>query len=301
MSSKGRLEGLTEHFEASRGHLHAVAYRILGSGAEAEDAVQEAWFRLARSDAEQVDNLRAWLTTVVARVCLDLLRRRKASREQPLEGDMPELASAPGDDPEQNQIVADLMGPALLLLLDRLAPAERVAFVMHDVFDIAFNDIAAVIGQSVAATRQLASRARRRISGAERLQKDRGRQQALVAAFLQASREGNLTALLQLLHPEAVLRADEAAIRMTEANKARGAPQFARAIAGAELVANTLKGKAQAAQLASIDGLAGAAWWAPNGKPVVAFCFTVEGDAIVAIDVVMDKRALNALTIEVLN
>jgi len=291
---------LTTHFEATRNHLQAVAYRMLGSRSEAEDAVQEAWLRLNRSDSASIDNLGGWLTTVVARVCLDMLRSRKAAREDSLEEILIDLPEEGDDDLEEKFLISDVIGPALLLVLDKLTPAERIAFVLHDLFDISFDEIAPIIERTETATRQLASRARRCVRGETMPNKNAARQHEVVAAFMQASREGNFDALIRLLHPNAVLRADETAIKVSTANKARGAPQFTPEIMGAEAVANTLKGSAQGAQLSLVNGLVGATW-GMNGKTVVAFCFVVANEKITAIDIVMDKNTLGNFDIRIID
>jgi RNA polymerase sigma-70 factor (ECF subfamily) len=291
---------VTTHFEATRNHLQAVAYRMLGSRSEAEDAVQEAWIRLNRSDSASIDNLGGWLTTVVARVCLDTLRSRKAAREDSLEEILVDLPEEGESGFEEKLLIADSIGPALLLVLDKLTPAERIAFVLHDLFDISFDEIAPIIERTETATRQLASRARRSVRGAHMPNKNAARQHDVVAAFMQASREGNFDALIRLLHPNAVLRADETAIKVSTANKARGAPQFAHEIAGAEAVANTLNGSAQGAQLSLVNGLTGATW-GMNGKTVVAFCFVVDDGKITAIDIVMDKNTLGNFDIQIID
>lgn len=291
---------LTTHFEATRGHLQAVAYRMLGSRTEAEDAVQEAWIRLNRSDSDAIDNLSGWLTTVVARVCLDMLRSRTAAREDSLDeilGDLPENAEG---DLEEKFLIADAVGPALIVVLDKLTAVERIAFVLHDLFDLSFAEIAPIIERTEMATRQIASRARRQVRGAALPPKDVQRQQEVVAAFMQASREGNFETLIRLLHPDVVLRADQTAIKVSTANKAKGAPQFAAQISGAESVANTLKGSAQGAQLSIINGYAGASW-GMNGKTMVAFCFVVSDGKITAIDVVMDRQSIDNLDIQLIH
>lgn len=290
---------LTNHFEATRKRLQAVAYRMLGSRSEAEDAVQEAWIRLNRSDSESIDNPGGWLTTVVSRVCLDMLRSRKAAREDSLE-EMLDLPEDGAGDLEEKLIIADTIGPALLLVLDKLTAAERIVFVLHDLFDVSFTDIAPIIERTEMATRQIASRARRQVRGASIPNKDVARQQEVVAAFMQASRQGDFEALIRLLHPDVVLRADETAIKVSTANKARGAPQFAAEIIGAKSVADTLNGSAQGAQLSLVNGLAGATW-GMNGKTVVAFCFAVEDGKITAIDIVMDKQAIDNLDIQLID
>ncbi len=290
---------LTTHFEATRNHLQTVAYRMLGSRTEAEDAVQEAWVRLNRSDSGSINNLNGWLTTVVARVCLDMLRSRKAAREDSYEEILVDFPEENDNDLEDKILVADAIGPALLLVLDELTAAERIAFVLHDLFDLPFDEIAPIIERTEAATRQLASRARRCVRGATMPAKNVQRQQEIVAAFMQASRQGDFDALIKLLHPGVVLRADETAIKVSTANKARGAPQFTPEIMGADAVASTLKGSAQGAQLSLVNGLAGATW-GMNGKTIVAFCFVVEDEKITSIDVVMDKNSLDAFDIQII-
>src|SRR5256885_11451483 len=205
---------LVERFEAHRTHLRAVAYRMLGSATEADDAVQESWLRLSRTDTSDVDNLGGWLTTVVARVCLDMLRSRTARREEPLGTHLPDGTAGPdhGLDPEQEALLADSMGPALLVVLETLAPAERLAFVLHDMFAMPFDEIAPIVGRSPDATRQLASRARRRVQGATMSDVDLTRQREVVDAFLAASRGGDFDALLAVLDPDVVVRADSAAV-----------------------------------------------------------------------------------------
>src|ERR1700684_199567 len=231
LSHPGRLarqcgqmdENLPAQFEASRPRLQSVAYRMLGSLTEAEDAVQETWIRLSRSDPQSIDNLGGWLTTVVSRVCLGVLRSRRAHGEQPLgERDElePELAG-----PEEEAVLADTMGPALLIVLETLSPSERLAFVLHDLFAVPFEDIALIVDRSPAAARQLASRARRRVQGSDEAHpQNRRRQQEVVEAFLAASRQGDFEALVTLLDPDAVLRADRAAVKAATANRERGAP-----------------------------------------------------------------------------
>src|SRR5262245_263211 len=206
---------LVDRFEANRPHLRAVAYRMLGSGTEADDAVQEAWLRLSRADTGDVDNLAGWLTTVVARVCLDMLRSKKSRREEPMDAQPHEPPATHDNDPEQDVLLADSVGLALLVVLKELAPAERVAFVLHDMFDLPFDEIAPIVGRSPAATRQLASRARRRVQGAPTApDDDPARQREVVDAFLAASRGGDMGALLAVLDPGVVFRADPVAVQM---------------------------------------------------------------------------------------
>lgn len=290
-----KKDWLAKNFEETRDHLKAVAYRMLGSVGETDDAVQEAWIRLTRSESEKIENLSGWLTTVVARVCLDMLRSRKSRREEPLD----DIPSEGLGSPEADLLVADSVGQALLVVLDTLTPAERIAFVLHDLFDLSFEEIAPIIDRTEAAARQLASRARRRVRGASTPQEDIERQQEVVAAFLAAARDGNFEALIKLLHPDIVLRADDTAVKIAEANKHKGAPKFKREIRGAKNVADTFKGNAEAAQLALVNGSPGATW-APGGKPVVAFCFLLKGGKISAIDIVMDRKELCDIDIEII-
>lgn len=289
---------LAKRFDASRAHLRAVAFRMLGSHGEAEDAVQEAWLKLVRADADRIENLQAWLTTVVSRVCLDMLRTRKSRREDELEDEAE--ADLPSSDPEAETFLADALGPALLVILEKLAPAERVAFVLHDLFDFSFDEIATVVGRTAVASRQLASRARRRIKGGKaEAQADATRQRELVTAFFAATRAGDMTALLTILDPGVVLRADAFAVATAAANRGRGGPALASEIHGAEAVAGTLKGGAGAAELALIEGAFGATW-APGGKPYTAFAFTVRNGRIVAIDIIMNQAHVAALDIKIL-
>ncbi|MEU5435033.1 sigma-70 family RNA polymerase sigma factor [Streptomyces sp. NPDC020719] len=282
-------ERLAERFEEHRTHLRAVAYRMLGSLSEAEDAVQESWFRLSRSDVSAVENLGGWLTTVVGRVCLDMLRARESRREDLL-GERPPPAPAAHEsaDPEQEAVLVDAVGPALLVVLDTLSPAERLAFVLHDMFAVPFDDIAPVVGRSTIATRQLASRARRRVQGAEAPAADRGRQRQIVDAFLAASRGGRFDDLLALLDPEVVVRVDGAALAMG----ASGA-------LGAQAVAKTFSGRAQVAQLALVDGAPGLVW-APNGSVRVVFDFIVVDGQVIAIDMLADPDQLSKMDVTVL-
>jgi RNA polymerase sigma factor (sigma-70 family) len=262
---------LAERFEENRAHLRAVASRMLGSRSEADDAVQEAWLRLSRSDTGEVDNLAGWLTTVVARVCLDMLRSRHSRREESLGDRQPDTIASLDDriDPEQEALLADSVGPALLVVLETLAPAERIAFVLHDMFAVPFEEVAPIVGRSPAAARQLASRARRRVRGAAtHPDADRSRQRQIVDAFLAASRGGDFGALVALLDPDAVLRADPAAVRMG-----------AKEVRGAAAVAETFSGRARVAQLALVGGAVGEVW-APGRRPRVVFGFTIEGDKI---------------------
>jgi len=277
---------LTEQFEANRSHLRAVAYRMLGSTAEADDAVQETWLRLNRSDTSAVNNLGGWLTTVVARVCLDMLRSRTAKRED--FADAAESARIPdrgAADPEHEAVVADSVGLAMLVVLETLTPSERVSFVLHDMFGVPFEDIAAIVGRTPTATRQLASRARNRVQGKDVTPgPDVNRQRQVVEAFLAASRSGDFAALLALLDPDVVLRSDAAAVL-----SGADAEAF-----GAQAVAATFAGRARGAQLALIDGFVGLVW-SQGGVPRVVFDMTVVDDRIVAIHLLADQDHLARL------
>lgn len=279
---------LAQRFEADRAHLRAVAFRILGSTTEADDAVQESWFRLTRADVDEVDNLSGWLTTVVSRVCLDMLRTRKSRREE-LGEDLPEPVA--GDDPAREALLADSVGPALLVVLETLAPAERLAFVLHDLFAMPFDEIAEIVGRTPAATRQLASRARRRVRGADPItEADLPRRREIVDAFLAASRGGDFEALLTVLDPDVVLRADNAALAAAAANP--GAPALASEVRGVSAVASTFRGRAQAARPALVDG-APAAVWAPDGTPRVVFGFTIGDGKIIGIEIIADPERIS--------
>jgi RNA polymerase sigma factor (sigma-70 family) len=278
-------EWLAEQFEGNRPRLRGVAYRMLGSIGEAEDAVQEAWLRLSRADAADIENLGSWLTTVVARVCLDMLRARRSRREEPLP---PEPRLAGTVDPEREALLAESVGMALLVVLDRLAPAERVAFVLHDLFAIPFEEVASILGRSPAAARQLASRARRRVQGASEPAETpatRGQQQ-LVDAFLAVARRGDFQALLGLLDPEAVLRADTAAVAMGVAPELRGADAVAGRFSGA-----------RGQRTALIDGAPGLVW-APGGVPRVVFRFTFRDGRIAAINQIADPEEIAGLSVQ---
>jgi RNA polymerase sigma factor (sigma-70 family) len=284
---------LADRFEEQRPHLRAVAYRMLGSVSDADDAVQEAWIRLSRSDSSAVENLGGWLTTVVARVALDMLRSRSSRREDPM-GELPAAASdnrTSGTEPEQAAVLADSLGPAMLVVLDTLSPAERIAFVLHDIFAVPFDGIAPIVGRSPATTRQLASRARRRVQGVAAVAPDdRGRARRIVEAFLAASRSGDFGALLTLLDPDVVLSADADAVRIGASEQLRGAPA----------VAETFSGRARAAQLALINGNPGAVW-ARGGKPQVVFGFRVAEDKITAITLLANPSTLDELHVVLLD
>ena len=287
-------ELLAERFEADRSRLQAVAYRLLGSASEADDAVQEAWLRLNRSDASEVENLSGWLTTVVSRVCLDVLRSRKSRREEPLELDA-ELTHDAAD-PEHEAMLAESVGMAMLAVLQRLSPAERVAFVLHDVFGVSFEEIATIVDRSPDAARQLASRGRRRVQGAseDAPTEDVARHQEIVEAFFKASRSGDFQALLAVLDPDVALRLDDTALKMGVRSGF-----LTGELHGAEAVANQFNGAAQAAQLALIDGVPGAVW-ATKGTPRVTFNFTIQNGKIVEIKLAADPDRLNDSNIEIL-
>jgi len=284
---------LAERFEAHRTHLTAVAFRMLGSLSEADDAVQEAWLRFSRADSSDVENLGGWLTTIVARVSLDLLRSRRSRREEPHGSDLPKPAFGrdDGTDPEQEAVLADSVGLAMLVVLDTLTPAERLSFVLHDMFAVPFDEIAPIVGRSPGAARQLASRARRRVQGADTTSEvDVRRQREVVDAFLTASRGGNFAALLALLDPDVVVRSDEAAVLVGAAAEVRSATA----------VAETFVGRARAAKPALIDGAPGAVW-APGGEPRVVFAFTVAAGKIVGIEMLADPDRLRELTVAILD
>jgi RNA polymerase sigma-70 factor, ECF subfamily len=288
---------LADRFEEHRTNLRAVAYRMLGSLAEADDAVQEAWLRLSRSDTKGVENLGGWLTTVVGRVCLDMLRSRRSRREEPLGAHVPDPIVSPEDGihPEHEALLADSVGLALLVVLETLSPAERLAFVLHDMFDVPFDEIAPILGRSPAAARQLASRARRRVKGAAPIpDADLGRQREVVDAFLTAARGGDFDALLALLDPDVVLRADAGAVPAGVSRVIRGAPAVAeQALAFAQRLGPF-------AQPALVNGAAGIVA-APGGRPVSVLGFTVRGEKIVEIDILADPARLRQLDLAVLD
>jgi RNA polymerase sigma-70 factor, ECF subfamily len=279
-----------EEFEQHRSRLRAVAYRMLGSRTEAEDAVQEAWLRLSRSDAESVTNLGGWLTTVVGRVCLDMLRARRARREELVGSDLPEPVVTLGEagDPEHEALIADSVGLALLVVLDTLAPAERLAFVLHDMFGVPFEEIAPIVGRTPAAARQLASRARRRVQGAPEPEPNLARQRAVVDAFLAASRAGDFEALVAVLDPDVVFRIDVGA----DSRLARSP------IVGAEAVARQILARgtrfAPLARPAVVNGAAGAIVGA-GPVPIAVVGFTVVDGRIAEIDVVANREKLRRL------
>jgi len=281
---------LADRFEANRPHLQAVAYRMLGSRSEADDAVQEAWLRLARADAGDVSNFGGWLTTVVARICLDMLRARKSRREEPMDAGVPETVAS-GDNAEQDAILADSVGLALLVVLRTLAPAERVAFVLHDMFDLPFEEIAPIVGRSPAAARQLASRARRRVQGKTRIEDaELDRQRTIVDAFLAAAREGDFERLMTVLDPNAVFRADQFAVHMGSLPEVRGAAA----------VAETFKGRAQAARPALVDGALAVAV-AFSGQVRIVLGLTFSDGRIAEIRAIADPERIGRFDVDVLN
>jgi RNA polymerase sigma-70 factor (ECF subfamily) len=285
-----RDDRLAQRFEENRPHLRAVAYRMLGSTGEADDAVQEAWLRLSRADAGAIDNLGGWLTTVVARVSLDMMRKRTSLREQPLDADAPEPAAG-ADDPEQEALLADSVGLAMLVVLDTMGPAERLAFVLHDMFAVPFDDIASILERSPAATRQLASRGRRRVQGRPAVPEDElGRRRDVVDAYLAAARDGDFDALVAVLDPDVVLRADRSILAPGQAREQRGAAAVAR---------QALARRAQFAEPALIDGSPGLLL-APFGRLRLVLRFTVAHGRIAEIDVVGDPERLQALDLAVL-
>jgi RNA polymerase sigma factor (sigma-70 family) len=289
------ISWLARRFDESRAHLRAVAYRMLGSASEADDAVQETWLKLSRSDTREVGNLGGWLTTVVGRVCLDMLRTRRSRREEPL---APASEAPGGADPVDDAALADATGQALMVVLEMLTPAERVAFVLHDMFDLSFDEIAPIVDRTPTATRQLASRARRRVRGTEAPATDPARRREVIHAFLAASRDGDFERLLAVLSPDAVLRADALAVRMAAANQRQGAPLLSREVRGAAPVADAFKGRARGASLAVIDGEA-AAVWAVGGQVRAAFLFTIGRDRITAIDLITEPEQLAELEIRI--
>jgi RNA polymerase sigma factor (sigma-70 family) len=284
-------ERLAERFEAHRPRLRAVAYRMLGSLSEADDAVQETWIRLGRSDTSGVENLSGWLTTVIARVCLDMLRSRKSLREEPLDVRVPDpiVSRDDGMGPEHEALLADSIGLALIVVLETLAPAERLAFVLHDMFAMPFDEIAPIVGRSATAARQLASRARRRMQVvAKPFDADLTRQRKVVDAFLTASRGGDLNVLMAILDPNVVVRADRGPVPPGASRELRGAHAVAeQALTFSRLV--------QHAQPVLVNGSAGLVSWLPNGQPFSVMGFTVANGKIVEINVLADPARLTRL------
>ncbi|MEU5992121.1 sigma-70 family RNA polymerase sigma factor [Spirillospora sp. NPDC047418] len=277
-------EQLAERFEANRPRLAALAYRMLGSPTEAHDAVQEAWLRLSRTNVDRIENLNGWLTTIVAHICIDMLRTRTSRREDPLDERLPEpLISQDGSNPEEQALLADAVGVAMLVVLDTLTPAERLAFVLHDLFQMPFDEIARILDRSPTATRQLASRARRRVRSAPVPDPDMSRQRAVVDAFLTASKNGDLEALVATLAPDIVLRAEAEG----ELLHLRGAREIAqRAIA--------FSFRAEFARPALINGTAGLVV-ATEDEPIAVMAFTVVNDKIAELDIYADPARLSRL------
>jgi RNA polymerase sigma-70 factor (ECF subfamily) len=286
---------LVERFEANRGRLRAVAYRMLGSLSDADDAVQQAWLHLSRVDTTEVRNLDGWLTTVVARVCLDMLRSRRSRREEPLDTHLPEPVVGPADrvDPEHEALLADSVGLALLVVLETLAPAERLAFVLHDMFAVPFDEIADIVGRTSTAARQLASRARRRVQGSAPVpDADLSRQRAVVDAFLAAARGGDFDALVAVLDPDIVLRADRG-----PGVGVGGRGGSGRVVRGARAVAEQALAFARLASYARpalVNGAAGLVT-SLDGEPLAVMGFTVTGGRIVEIDILADPARLRQL------
>jgi|SRR5579862_3455708 len=287
---------LTEQFEENRGHLRAVAYRMLGSLSEADDAVQETWLRLSRSDASQIGNLGGWLTTVVSRVCLDMLRSRTSRKEDALEVEPGIPDTQAGTDPEQETVMADRVGLALMVVLDRLAPAERLAFILHDVFAVSFDEIASILGRSADAARQLATRARRRIQGAPTISRpDLTQQREVANAFLTALRAGDFEGLMAVLDPDVVVRVDAAAARPGPPREIRGAQNWAKgAIAFSRHV--SIRG----VQPMLVDGEVGLVW-APRGRLSRVLRLSMKAGKIATVNVIADPAALEQLELAVLN
>ena len=283
---------LTERFEENRSHLRGVAYRMLGSVAEADDAVQETWLRLNRTDVSEVENLRGWLTTVTARVCLNILRSRRVRGEQPLDVHVPEpiVSRENGIDAEHEALVADSVGLALLIVLETLMPAERLSFVLHDMFAVSFEEIATIVGRTPVAARQLASRARRRVQSAAIPDSDLSLQRQVVDAFLEAARGGDFEALLRVLDPDVVLRADRGDIPLRSSRVVRGAQAVAQQ-------AREFSHFARFARRALVNGSAGIVAFSERGKPLSVLGFTVAGGKIVEIDILADPVRLSQLNL----
>lgn len=297
MESEMQREWLAERFEENRGHLRAVAYRMLGSASEADDAVQEAWLRLGRSDATTIENLGGWLTTVVSRVCLDMLRSRRAKREEALDTSASESIATSGrrTDPEQETLLADSVGFALLIVLDRLDPAERLAFVLHDMFAVSFDEIASILGRTPDAARQLASRARRRVQGAPAVPTSNlSEQRQLADAFLAAIRAGDLGGLIAVLDPDVVVRIDEAAARPGAPREIRGARNWAKAaIAFSQQLAGEIRPML-------VNGEVGLVW-APRGHLLRVLRFSIADGKIATVDVIAEQERLKELELAVLD
>jgi RNA polymerase sigma factor (sigma-70 family) len=283
-------EWLAAQFEAYRSHLRKIAYRMLGSVNEADDAVQEVWLRISRAGAHGVENLGGWLTTIVGRVCLDMLRTRRLRREEPLDTDErgPAASGIDAIDLEQDAMLADSVGQALLLILDKLAPAERIAYVLHDMFDLPFDEIGPIIRRSTEAARQLASRARRRVRGGGKVPNaDRVRQREVVEAFLAASRNGDFDALIAVLDADVVIRSDKVASPGGVPREVRGASAVARG-------ALSSSGRAASTRPVLVDGVIGLAWFR-HGQLAGVLDFVCDGGKIVEIEVIGDPERLGRL------
>ena len=292
-----KSDWLAERFEENRAHLRGVAYRMLGSLSEAEDAVQEAWLRLSRSDTSGVENLAGWLRTVVSRLCLDMLRSRKSRREEPLGAHVPDPIVSRQDrsDPEHEALLKDSVGLALMVVLDRLTPAERLAFVLHDTFAAPFDEIAPMVGRSSTAARQLASRARRRVQGAAPVpDADLTRQREAVDAFLAAARGGDFDALLTVLDPDVVQRVDSGAVPAGASRVVRGAEVVAKGALAASRRDATVR-------LVLVNGTVGVVAFDPSGQPITVVGFTVRRGKIVEMDVLADPERLRQLDLAVFN
>ena len=290
-------EWLAHEFESHRHHLKAVAYRMLGSLSDADDAVQEAWLRLTRRNAGGIANLGGWLTTGVARVCLDMLRARKSRREDSLGLRMPDpiISGEDATDPAHETLLADSVGLALLVVLETLAPAERLAFVLHDMFGVPFDEIASIVGRSSTAARQLASRARRRVHGAAKVpDADLSGQRKVVDAFLAAARAGDFDALLAVLDPDVVVRADRGAVSAGGTTELRGG----RAVAQQALIFSRL---VQFARPVLVNGAAGIVSWLPAGQPFSVMGFMIRGGKIVEINILADPKRVERLNLPVLD
>jgi RNA polymerase sigma factor (sigma-70 family) len=278
---QGGMEWLAQRFEENRAHLRSVAYRMLGSITDADDAVQETWLRLSRAENSHIENMRGWLTTVVGRICLDMLRSRASKREESLDTAIPDFIVSREGNPQDEVGLADSLGLALLVVLDTLTPAERLAFVLHDMFALPFEEIAPIVGRSSTAARKLASRARTRVQGAALPEKDTARQRKVVDAFVSAAQTGDLEALITVLDPNVVLLAD----RAPALKGIRGAAEVAKQALGFSKVT-------QKTDSVLVNGTPGIISWFPNGKPMAVLGFVVASDRIVEIYVLSDPDRL---------
>ena len=288
-------EALAGRFERARPRLHAVAVRMLGDHAAADDAVQEAWLRLHRTEPDGIDNLDGWLTTVVSRICLDTLKSGSTRRERPVD-EVPETVDAHEPDPAEQAVTADAVGAALLVVLDQLGPTERLAFVLHDLFGVPFDEVAPIVDTSPANARQLASRARRKVRGGES-EPDRRRQREVVDAFLEAAREGRFERLLTMLDPDIELRADTFSVSAAATRRHLGAPALDPVMRGREAVAEVFSGRAAAAPAAYVDGLP-PALWAPGGTTRSAWVLTIVDGVITRVEMLGDPATLAGLEVE---